>query len=141
MLFSRKVFLSIIRTVFPFITSGITTVFAEPVYFVIVSLPLFSVYGSTLGIGVIEIIRFFDEDQEGEKGKQQPLARAACVLCALAAVAITFFHPVSDLYYYGCTVAIFGVILYRFVEVIRNYNRIAMRRLPQFDRQGGDDRA
>ena len=101
----------------------------------------FFVYGSTLGIGVIEIIRFFDEDQEGEKGKQQPLARAACVLCALAAVAITFFHPVSDLYYYGCTVAIFGVILYRFVEVIRNYNRIAMRRLPQFDRQGGDDRA
>lgn len=50
----------------------------------------FFVYGSTLGIGVIEIIRFFDEDQEGEKGKQQPLARAACVLCALAAVAITF---------------------------------------------------
>ena len=28
-----------------------------------------------------------------------------------------------------------------FVDIIRNYNKLAMRRLPQFDKQGGDDRA
>lgn len=99
------------------------------------------VYGSTIGIGIVEGKRFFEEDQEGEKHWQQLSGRIACVLGILAAVVITFFRPVSDLYYYGGTLVLFGAILYRFAEVIRNYNRIAMRRLPQFDRRGGDDRA
>lgn len=54
---------------------------------------------------------------------------------------ISFFNPVSDLYYYGGAILVFLAVMFQFVDIILKYNRLAMRRLPQFDKQGGDDRA
>lgn len=54
---------------------------------------------------------------------------------------ISFFNPVSDLYYYGGAILVFLAVLFQFVDIILKYNRLAMRRLPQFDKKGGDDRA
>lgn len=73
-----------------------------------------------------------------EKGASGFYASVAVV--AVGAL-IALFHPVSDLYYYGGAILALLAVMLQFVDIIRKYNRLAMRRLPQFDRQGGDDRA
>ena len=50
-------------------------------------------------------------------------------------------NPVSDIYYYAGAMLNLFAVLFNMIDVIKNYNRLAMRRLPQFDKQGGDDRA
>lgn len=59
----------------------------------------------------------------------------------MASVLISLFHPVSDIPYYAGAILTLLADAFIFVDIIRNYNKLAMRRLPQFDRQGGDDRA
>ena len=57
------------------------------------------------------------------------------------AVVIRLINPVSDSYYYLGAVLALVAVLFNMMDVISNYNRLVMRRLPQFDRKGGDDRA
>ncbi len=59
---------------------------------------------------------------------------------AIAAV-IGIWKPVSDLYYYGGVFLVLITVLLNLMDVLGNYNKLAMRKLPQFDKQGGDDRA
>lgn len=47
--------------------------------------------------------------------------------------------PVSDLWYYGAALLILLTVIFILKDLIGNYNRLAMRRLPQFDKRGGDD--
>lgn len=56
-------------------------------------------------------------------------------------VIICYVNPVSDLWYYLGALLIMLSVLYGILDILRSYNRLAMRRLPQFDKQGGDDRA
>lgn len=66
-------------------------------------------------------------------------------LAAMGAQAVTviicYVNPVSDLWYYLGALLIMLSVLYGILDILRSYNRLAMRRLPQFDKQGGDDRA
>lgn len=66
-------------------------------------------------------------------------------LAAMGAQAVTaiicYVNPVSDLWYYLGALLIMLSVLYDILDILRSYNRLAMRRLPQFDKQGGDDRA
>lgn len=59
------------------------------------------------------------------------------LLCAL----VSLFHPASDLYYYGGTILLLFAVAIMFLDIISYYNVLSTRRLPQFDKQGGDDRA
>lgn len=59
------------------------------------------------------------------------------VMVALAGL-VLLFNPVSDLWYYGGAFLTLLAVLFNIMDVIRNYNRLAMRRLPQFERRGGD---
>lgn len=59
----------------------------------------------------------------------------------IAAVAIFLLHPVSDLPYYITVVGIGIVILITLISVIKRYNLLSTRPLPQFNRTGGDDDA
>lgn len=54
---------------------------------------------------------------------------------------LALWNPVSDLWYYGGVILQLGAVLYNLMDLIRNYNRLAMRKLPQFDKKGGDDNA
>ena len=54
---------------------------------------------------------------------------------------ICYVNPVSDLWYYLGALLIMLSVLYDILDILGSYNRLAMRRLPQFDKQGGDDRA
>ena len=51
---------------------------------------------------------------------------------------VLLLNPVSDLWYYGGAFLTLLAVLFNVIDVIRNYNRLAMRRLPQFERRGGD---
>ncbi|MGN0375192.1 MAG: hypothetical protein ACI4EN_06785 [Butyrivibrio sp.] len=54
---------------------------------------------------------------------------------------VALFKPASDLFYYGAVMFSLIMIVLLNIEIIRKYNILATRRLPQFDRKGGDDRA
>lgn len=54
---------------------------------------------------------------------------------------IRLWSPVSDLWYYGAALLILLTVVFILKDLIGNYNRLAMRRLPQFDKKGGDDNA
>ncbi len=54
---------------------------------------------------------------------------------------VTFLNPASDLFFYGAACFSLAAVLVTVTDIIRQYNLLSTRRLPQFDRQGGDDRA
>ena len=62
---------------------------------------------------------------------------AAIILSRLLLLA----NPHYDIYYYGGTVFLFAFILYTLIQLIREYNLMTTRPLPQLDRQGGDTSA
>lgn len=77
--------------------------------------------------------------KEPIKPKKTPLLSSilAIVLC----IFVVIFHPANDLYYYGASIVSLLAIFYSIKDIIYYYNILATRRLPQFDRTGGDDRA
>lgn len=82
----------------------------------------------------------FREEKKLENYRHRCSGLAAIAAQGIAAL-ICYFRPVSDLWYYLGAVLIMLSILYDIWDILRGYNRLAMRRLPQFDKQGGDDRA
>lgn len=63
------------------------------------------------------------------------------LLAIMTSMCIFLFAPVEDAWYYGGTIAAYLGILPTIVAIIDKYNILATRRLPQFDRKGGDDDA
>lgn len=63
------------------------------------------------------------------------------VVVFVLAVVIRVMKPVSDVIFYGGTLLVLVMIMLNSLYIIKNYNRLAMRRLPQFEKKGGDDRA
>lgn len=59
----------------------------------------------------------------------------------LLAIVIGIWHPVSDLYYYGGAVISMGAVIWTLMDIIRRYNLLTTRKLPQFNRRGGDENA
>lgn len=63
-------------------------------------------------------------------------------LIAVAVAAFIFnLNPVSDIWYYGGAIVSFFGILFTIVAIIKKYNVLATRKLPQFNRNGGNDNA
>lgn len=65
--------------------------------------------------------------------------------CAIASPAvsliISIIDPASDVFYYGGVFFSLLMIVFLNAGIIRKYNVLATRRLPQFNRVGGDNRA
>lgn len=66
---------------------------------------------------------------------------AGAVSVAIGILMVFIFDVVSDIPYYLLCVADAVIFMICFRFTLLNYNRVATRRLPQFDRKGGDDRA
>lgn len=62
---------------------------------------------------------------------------AAVLICGV----IKLVSPVSDIWYYSCALLILVSVLANNIGIINKYNVLATRKLPQFNRHGGDDRA
>ena len=55
---------------------------------------------------------------------------------------IRYLKWVSDLFYYGAVIFVLASLMFTLVELIKYYNVLATRRLPQFDNyKGGNDNA
>lgn len=63
------------------------------------------------------------------------------ILAALNAMGILVLRPVLNLSYYAGAFLIGGVLIYTMMDLIKRYNILATRRLPQFERRGGDGNA
>lgn len=63
------------------------------------------------------------------------------IVAVIAVIAVLLLKPVHDLWYYGVTALTLVAVAVNFIYVIKDYNRLAMRKLPQFNKKGGDDRA
>ena len=77
----------------------------------------------------------------GMPGLEKAVTIVGVVSVVIGLLMVFLLDVVSDVpYYLLCIVdAIVFMVCFRFT--LQNYNRVATRKLPQFDRKGGDDRA
>lgn len=61
------------------------------------------------------------------------------VAAILFAFVIMIWNPVSDLYYYGGAIVSMAAVIWTLLDIIERYNVLTMRKLPQFNRRGGDE--
>lgn len=81
------------------------------------------------------------KERQSYKDVRFPLGLLAAIVVTTVAAIIAVARPVSDLYYYAGVFLVLVTVLLNLMDVLYNYNKLAMRRLPQFDKKGGDDRA
>ena len=79
--------------------------------------------------------------QVSKTGGTWPVGFITSIIMVVAAGIVLLLNPVSDLWYYGSAFLTLLAVLINMIDIIRNYNRLAMRRLPQFERRGGDNYA
>ena len=63
------------------------------------------------------------------------------IIAVIAAALIFVINPEAEYRYYAGTIIDFIGVLFTIIAIIKKYNILATRKLPQFDRKGGDDRA
>ena len=63
------------------------------------------------------------------------------MIAVAIAFMITLCNPSSDIFYYVGTILSIGAVCVTMMEIITTYNVLATRKLPQFNKTGGDDRA
>jgi DNA-directed RNA polymerase subunit RPC12/RpoP len=63
------------------------------------------------------------------------------IAAVIITAAVLIAHPVKDYYYYAAAIISLFAEGFSMLITIRKYNILATRRLPVFDRKGGDDRA
>lgn len=73
---------------------------------------------------------------DGHKG-----GSAGSLAAVVIALLIFLLNPVADYWYYGGAILSLLGILFTIAAIIQKYNVLATRKLPQFERKGGDDRA
>lgn len=84
----------------------------------------------------------------GRKDKQAPVNEkyktpgfGLAILAIIIAIGILLLNPVNDIFYYAGVILTLVAVFITIKDLIYYYNIMATRRLPQFDRTGGDDRA
>lgn len=65
---------------------------------------------------------------------------ASLVSLAIGGI-IRFINPVYDAYYFAAIILVIVGMWFTLIDIIRSYNLLSTRRLPQFNHEGGDDRA
>ena len=74
-------------------------------------------------------------------GTEKILLAVGLVMVIVELLTLFLIQPVNDMPYYVMVVINAIIFMFNFRYTFNNYNIMATRRLPQFDRKGGDDRA
>ena len=93
--------------------------------------------------GLVSVIAFFVSMTKGkqlEKPDKCPQS-ICCVIAIMLIGLVALINPVHDAYYYGVAVLALVAIFLTLLDLIKKYNVLATRKLPQFDYTGGDDHA
>ena len=103
----------------------------------------YTIYAIASTLVLIVTLYFTYELAETETAKKRRfLHTAGSVLAVIAAAGILVWDPVSDLWFYGGSIAAAAGVCLTFTGIIKKYNVLATRPLPTFyDRKGGNDRA
>jgi len=72
---------------------------------------------------------------------QKGYGHIVAFLALLTVIVISLINPVDDIYYYIGAFASLAAVVISLVDLIRLYNLLSTRPLPQFKRTGGDDNA
>ncbi len=75
------------------------------------------------------------------KAKVKSFGFAFSIIAILISFAITVFSPRSILIYYGAMLFSLVMVLFLNLSIIFKYNELSTRKIPQFDKKGGDDNA
>ncbi len=79
--------------------------------------------------------------REDTKAYKRVSGRVSSIAAFVLSILIFIANPINDWIYYGGAIVSLLGILNCFRDIMFYYNIMATRRLPQFDRTGGDDRA
>ncbi|MCR4991187.1 MAG: hypothetical protein K6A38_10045 [Lachnospiraceae bacterium] len=82
-----------------------------------------------------------ENTHEPDLYKTRPLPLITSTLGVIIAVLMFVTRSIHDEYYYFCNLVIAVLVGVTLVSLIKDYNLLITRRLPQFDKKGGDDRA
>ena len=131
-------------------SSGVGTFFL--VVFVVVLLMVGGAIGGLIAAFVIVPIAMSMKNKKdsklvttGEKISEKAPGRDKFILClkpligAVLAVCVWIFAPAADEYYYIAAVACIAGVLLSFLDIIKCHNELSTRKLPQFDKRGGDE--
>ena len=149
---------------------GFSVLLAVPVFLLLLRLPVPTAFSAlafcvilsllTAGIYYVTLWQMSSKEQrKADKGYQKirekmeklPVTKEASVtwtdwilplVPVPAGALILLIRPVSDLYYYGGMLFVLLTVCVVLIRLIRRYNILATRPIPQFhQREGGDDRA
>lgn len=112
---------------------------------ILISLQTVNMAEPAIWVGVIIAMIVLCADVRKEHRKLKEINGGAGAMLAMAALGIgavvRLVQPVSDMCYYASALLILLTVVFILADLIRNYNRLAMRKLPQFNKRGGDDNA
>lgn len=77
----------------------------------------------------------------GKTYKKKSLGLLTSLVAIALGIALFVLNPANDLFFYGAAILSLVGIFITVKDIMHNYNILATRRLPQFDRTGGDDNA
>jgi hypothetical protein len=113
------------------------------VIFAIIALVIIKIFGAVIGLlvyiacALIEVFIMNDDSLAALNKKKLILS----FLTLAASEIMVFAAPIYDEAYYALTIIMIIVIMILMVSVIEKYNILSTRKLPQFRREGGDNRA
>lgn len=61
------------------------------------------------------------------------------VAAIILALLILFINPVMDIYYYAGAIIAMGMVIWNFADILKRFNLLTTRKLPQLNKRGGDD--
>lgn len=91
--------------------------------------------GKSRSAGNVKKIRYMGNLKEKMPVLWKPLAGI------LAGILLLMFQPVHDWFYYIGGILCAGMVLWAFLDIIHQHNELTTRKLPQFNRRGGDGNA
>ena len=101
----------------------------------------FVISGICFILGVVITINSEKTFKAVSKGKNVSGSIGALIAMALATL-VLLINPVSDIYYYAAVIVVLITLMFTLIDLIRYYNMLATRKLPQFDEyKGGNDNA
>lgn len=101
----------------------------------------FVISGICFIAGVVITVKSKKTFKAVSKGKGVSGSIGALIAMALATL-VLLINPVSDIYYYAAVIVVLITLMFTLVDLIRYYNMLATRKLPQFDEyKGGNDNA
>ena len=97
-------------------------------------------------IAAISMVIYFCElgaikKKEHLENKKTDIGLVTAIIALVLGIGITILNPVSDLFYYGGALISLCAVFFTIKDIMYYYNIMSTRRLPQFDRTGGDDNA